>query len=116
MNANVSKQIELYGVEIQVSAEFDYSETTSRESYEHFGFRGSREETETNFDGFSSGVGIDSDLETDVEFTLIRYRGWRRNRRFYKRKRQLIRAIESKVESMNPEDLWDENDCLDSLN
>jgi hypothetical protein len=115
MNATVTKHIEVYGIEIQVEAEFSYDERSWSEPFEHFGFRGSYQEGETTFEGFESGVFIADNLSAAVIDTL-KARGWRRNRRFKKRARQLERAIESHLESLNPENLWDENDCLDALN
>lgn len=93
MNATVTKTIELYGIEFQIAVDFDYSETTSREPFEHFGNRGSRKETEISFDGFDGGVYIKGALPESVS-------------------RELAREIEDRVEMLNPSDWWDENDCL----
>ena len=97
MNAKVSKTIEAYETEFEVEAEFNYSETTTSESIEHFGFRGSHQEGETTFDGFDSGVTIKGNLPAGLDA-------------------ELILKIEAHVESLKPEDLWDEEDCLSAIN
>jgi hypothetical protein len=97
MNATVTKTIEAYGIEIDVEAEFSYSENQYNEPFEHFGFLGSHPITETEFAGFESGVFPQGDVSSAVDATLLA-RGWRRNRRFLKRKRKLTRDIETHLE------------------
>lgn len=114
MNARISKSIEIYGVEIQIGAEFEYGKTASSVPFEHFGFRGSHSEGQTTFEGFNSGVRIESNLAQDVEQRLMQ-RGIGRTRRFYRMKRQLMSAIEKATEKMNPAQFWDSDECLDTV-
>lgn len=92
--------ITVCGVDVQIAVEFDASRN---------------HEKELGFDGFDGGVFVDDDLPRCAQWFLKSVHP-KRNRRFKKWKRQLIRHVERAVERMKPSDWFEEADCLDAVN
>jgi len=96
VNATVTKTILVHEHDIDVAADFTYTETSSRESHECFGNRSSTVETESHFDSWDGGVYLKGALPESIDA-------------------ELAAKIEAHIESLDPDDLWEHNDCIDAI-